>query len=78
MIASFLVGLPYTAAPYPIWWLLLRLRYRDSDCGVLGKFRYTGPTGPDPTGQSPRTLSETWGPIYKISYDYHKVIVSLS
>ena len=25
----------------------------------IAKFHYTGPTGPDPTTQSPRTLSET-------------------
>jgi len=25
-------------------------------CSIIAKFHYTDPTGPDPTGQSPRTL----------------------
>ena len=28
-------------------------------CSFIAKFHYTDPTGPDPTRQSPRTLSAT-------------------
>jgi len=32
---------------------------RPSVCRLIAKFHYTDPTGPDPTRQSPRTLTET-------------------